>query len=135
MVVASGTGAQRRVLQLPLTLPGMGAGTVDEKVAMFPALLPLALTFPLLLLLSVTMALPLLPVFVLLPVLPLPLLSAMSLALPPPHAATRRNAQAAAVARNAAFRFTPGLWSTAAAANYLGSAANDPRKGLSSDSD
>jgi hypothetical protein len=76
------------VLQLPLTLPGMGAGIVGEKVAMLPPLLAVALTFPLLLLRSL-MGLPL---------------------SPPPQAAKRRNAPAAAISRNAALRFMPEFW-------------------------
>jgi hypothetical protein len=55
---------------------------------MLPPLLAVALTFPLLLLRSL-MGLPL---------------------SPPPQAAKRRNAPAAAISRNAALRFMPEFW-------------------------
>jgi hypothetical protein len=145
-VVVCGRGEQRRVLQLPLTLPGMGAGIVGEKVAMLPPLLgnavggrsgtavlppllPLVLPFPLLLPVPLVPLLPLLgvsvvggvagePVLVSLPpLLPLP-------PSPPPHAETRRNAPAAAVASNAAFDFIRGIL-------VRGTAPSNPRNGLS----
>ena len=107
------------MLQLPLTLPGKGAGAVGEKVATTPTLLALSLPGVGVVIAGEPGAL--LPLVLPLPALlaPVPLLPSLTgpggvvvstplLSLsPPPHAVRRRNALAAAIATNAALGFMP----------------------------